>query len=77
MELSQNPCSQAIDNTAKPKSTSFFPLQKLKGNQPVSKMAIMHLAHLEEESTKREEEDKTEDPDGINRVMEAFMVCLA
>ena len=32
MELSQNPCSQVIDNTAKPKTTSFFPLQKLKGN---------------------------------------------
>ena len=31
MELSQNPCSQAIDNTAKPKATSFFPLQKLRG----------------------------------------------
>ena len=41
MELSQNPCNQAIDNTAKPKATSFFPLQKLKGSQPVSKMAIV------------------------------------
>ena len=37
MELSQNPWSQVIDNTAKPKTISFFPLQKLKGNQPVSK----------------------------------------
>ena len=26
MELSQNPQNQAIDNTAKPKTTSFFPL---------------------------------------------------
>ena len=32
MELSQNPWNQAIDNTAKPKTTSFLPLQKLKGN---------------------------------------------
>ena len=32
MELSQNPCSLVIDNTAKPKTTSFFPLWKLKGN---------------------------------------------
>ena len=66
-----------IDNTAKPKTTSFSPLQKFKGNQPVSKMATMHLAHLEEESAKREEEDKTKDPDGINGIMKEFMVHLA
>ena len=30
MELSQNPWSQTIDNTSKPKATSFFPLWKLK-----------------------------------------------
>ena len=66
-----------IDNTAKPKATSFFPLQKLKGNQPVSKMATMCLAHLDEESTKREEEDKTKDPEGIDGVTEEFMVCPA
>ena len=66
-----------IDNTTKPKTTSFFPLWKLKGNQPVSKMATMHLAHLEEESTEREEEDKTKDPDSINGVTEEFMVHLA
>ena len=77
MEVSQNTCSQAIDNTTKPKTTSFFPLQKLKGNQPVSKMAAVHLAHLEEESTKREEEDETEDPYSINGVTKEFMVCLA
>ena len=77
MELSQNPHSQAIDNTPKPQTTSFFPLQKLKGNQPVSKMATMHLAHLEEESAERGEEDETEDPDSFNGVTEEFMVCLA
>ena len=77
MELSCNPCSQAIGNTAKPKSTSFFPLQKLKGNQPLSKTTAVHLAHLEEESPKGEEEDKPQDPDGIDRVMEEFMVHLA
>ena len=37
----------------------------------------MCLAHLEEESTKREGEDETEDPDSIDGVMEEFMVCLA
>ena len=40
-------------------------------------MATVPLAHLEEEGTKREEEDETEDPDGIDRVTEEFMVCLA
>ena len=76
MELSQNPWSQVIDNTTKPKTTSFFPLWKLKGNQPVPKRAAMHLAHLEEEGTKRDKEEEIEDPDGMDRVMDEFMVCL-
>ena len=76
MELSQNSQSQAINNTTKPKTTSFFPLLKLKGSQPVSKMATMHLAHLEEESAKRNEEVESKDPDSIDRVMEEFMVHL-
>ena len=54
MKLSQNPWSQAIDNTTKPKTTSFLPFQRLKENQPVSKMATMCLAHLEEENAKRD-----------------------
>ena len=37
----------------------------------------MHLVHLEEESTEKEEEGKTEDPNGIDGVTEEFMVCLA
>ena len=77
MELSCNPCSQVIDNTTKPKTTSFFPLQKLKGNQPVSKTAAMHLVHQEEESPEREEEDKPKDPDHIDGVTEELMVHLA
>ena len=77
MELSQNPQSQAIDNATKPKTTSFFPLQKLKGNQPVSKMAAMCPVHLEEESAKREKEVEIEDPNGIDWVTEEFMVHLA
>ena len=67
MELSQNPQNQVIDNTTQPKTTSFFPLQKLKGNQPVPKMATVHLVHLEEESTKRDEEVESEDPDSTDR----------
>ena len=38
--------------------------------------ATMCLAHLEEESAKREEEE-TKDPDSIDGVTEEFMVCLA
>ena len=56
MELSRNQWNQVVDNVAKPKSTSFFPLQKFKGNQLVPKLAAMHLEHLEEENTKRDEE---------------------
>ena len=66
-----------VDNIAKPKTTSFFPLQKLKGNQPVSKVATMCPAHLEDESAERDEEVETEDPDSIDRVTEEFMVHLA
>ena len=50
-----------MDNAAKPKTTSFFPLQKVKGNQLVPKMAAMHLVHLDEESTKTDEEVESED----------------
>ena len=77
MELSWNPQSQANYNTAKPKTTSFFHLWKLKGNQPVPKMPTVYLAHLEGESAKREKEEEIEDPDGIDRVTAEFMVCLA
>ena len=66
-----------IDNTTKPKTTSFFPLQKLKGNQPVSKMATVHLVHVEEESAERDEEVEIEDPDSTDGVTEEFMVHLA
>ena len=77
MELSQSPRNEAIDNTAKPRTTSFFPLWKLKGNQPVPKMAAMHLVHLEKESAKRDEEVESQDPDSIYGVKEEFMVHLA
>ena len=66
-----------MDNSTKPKTTSFFPLKKLRGNQPVSKMAAVHLAHLEEESIERDEEVEIEDPDSIKEVTEEFMVYLA
>ena len=78
MELSQCPQNQAIDNTTKPRTTSFFPLQKLKGDQPVHRMpATMHLVHLDEEIAKKDEEVESKDPDSIDGVTEEFMVCLA
>ena len=54
--------------------TTFFPLQKLKRTQPALKTPAMHLAHLEEESAEKDKEVESEDPNGINRVMEEFMV---
>ena len=76
MKLLQSPWNQDTDNTTKPRTTSFFPLWKLKGNQPVPKMSAMHLVYLEEERTGRDEEVESEDPDSINGVTEEFMVCL-
>ena len=73
MELSQSPWNQAIDNTAKPRTTSSFPLQKLKGNQPVPKKPAVHL---EEESARKDEEVESKDPDSIDGVTEEFMVHL-
>ena len=73
MELSQ---SQTTDNMAKPKATSFFPLWKFKGTQPTVKTPAVCLAHLEEESAKKDEGVDSEDPDGIKGVMEEFMVHL-
>ena len=76
MELSQSPQSQATDNTAKSKVTSFFPLCKLKGTQPALKTPAVHLVYLEEESAKKDKEVESKDPNGINGVMEEFMVHL-
>ena len=41
------------------------------------KMATVHLAHVEEESAKKDEGVDSEDTDGIEGVMEEFMVHLA
>ena len=37
IDLSQNPRFQMTDSQSEPRTTSFFPLRKLKGNQPLSK----------------------------------------
>ena len=73
MELSH---SQTANNTSKPKVTSFFPLQKLKGTQ-CTKTPAVHEAHLEEEGSDKEGGTESEDPGGIEGVTEEFIVCLA
>ena len=75
-ELPQGPRTRATDTPPKPRSTSFFPLRKLKGNQPIPKKPAVHLAHLEEEDASGNEDQESDDPSRIG-VMEEFMVCLA
>ena len=65
------------DGPSKPRTTSFFPLRKLKGNQPFSKKPAMWLAQLEEEDANDGEDPESDDPNGIKGVMEEFMVQLA
>ena len=61
----------------KPRTTSFFPWRKLKGNQPLSKKPAVCLAHLEEEEVDGGEDPESDDPGGIKGVTEEFMVQLA
>ena len=77
MEFSQSPRTWATDNTPNPCPTSFFPLQKLKGNQLAPKAPAVHLAHLEEEVTRRDEDEGSNDSNRISGVTEEFMVHLA
>ena len=49
IELSQSSRTQTTDSPSKPRTTSFFPLRKLKGSQPFPKKPAIHLAQLEEE----------------------------
>ena len=77
IELSQSPRIPATDGPFKPRATSFFPLRKLKGNQPHTKKPAMCLTQLEEEDTDDGEELESDDPNGIEGVDEEFMVRLA
>ena len=61
----------------KPRTTSFFPLRKLKGNQPLPKKPAVPLAHLEEEDVGDGKYPESDDPGGIEGVTEEFMVQLA
>ena len=59
--------SQTADKPSKPKVTSFFPLQKLKGTQP-TKTPAMRVVHLKEEGSDEEAGAESEDPDGLNGI---------
>ena len=77
IELSQSPRAPATDGPSKLRATSFFPLRKLKGNQPFTKKPAACLTQLEEEDADNGEDLESDDPDGINGVTEEFMVRLA
>ena len=77
IELSRSSRIQTADCPSKPRTTSFFPLRKLKGNQPFSKKPTVQLVQLEEEDADDGEDPESDDPDGIKGVMEEFMVQLA
>ena len=77
MELSRSPRTQTTNSVPKPWATSFFPMQKLKGNWPAPKAPAVCLVHLEEEDARRNEDQESDDPNRINGVTEEFMVHLA
>ena len=68
---------QTTDGPSKPRTTSFFPLSKLKGSHPFPKKPAIWLAQLEEEDADDGEDPESDDPDGIKGVTEEFMVWLA
>ena len=77
IELSQSSRLQKNDGPSNPRTTSFFPLRKLKGNQPPSNIPTVHLVQLEEEDADDGKDPESNDPGGIEGVMEEFMVQLA
>ena len=74
IELSRSSRFQTTDSLSKLRTTIFFPLRKLKGNQPLSKKPTICLAQLEEEDADDGEDPESDDPGGIEGVTEEFMV---
>ena len=77
INLSRSPRPPAIDGPTRPRATSFFPLRKLKGSQPLTKKPAVCLAQLDEEGIDEGKDQESDDPDGIEGVTEEFMVRLA
>ena len=68
-EAMEPSCNWMAENQTKPKAMSFFPLQKLKGTQPVMTPAVQ-VAHLEEDVTDTEESAQSDNPNGIEGMTE-------
>ena len=68
IELSRSPRVPATDGPSKLRDTSFFPLRKLKGNQPYTKKPAMCLTKLEEEDADDGKDLESDDPNGIEGV---------
>ena len=77
MNWLRSPRAPPADGPTKTRATSFFPLRKLKGNQPFNKKPAIHLAQLEEEDADEGKDQGSDDPDGIEGVTKEFMVRLA
>ena len=77
IELSWSLRVQTTDGPSKPRTTSFFPLRKLKSSQPFPKKPTIQLVQLDEEDTDNGEDPESNDPDGNEGVTEEFMVRLA
>ena len=77
IELSWSPRAPATDGPSKPRTTSFFPLRKLKGSQPFTKKPTVCLAQLEEEGANDGKDAESNDPGQIEGVTKEFMVQLA
>ena len=45
IELPQGPKAQTTDNPPKPRTTSFLPMRKLKGSQPLLK-SLLYMWHI-------------------------------
>ena len=75
-EAMEPSCHLPMASTSKPWVMSFFLLWKLKGSQAAMTLSAW-VAHLEEESTGKEECVNSKDPDGIKGIMEEFIACLA
>ena len=77
IKLSRSSRSQLTYGPSKPRTTSFFPLGKLKGSQPFPKKPAIQLAQLDEGDADNGKDPESYNPDGIKGVTEDFMVWLA